>query len=127
MQEGELFIPSDASSMPATTIELSFRHPSSLYSKLAFLAAIVVCVGSFFGSMIGEGEANYDLLQYGAFGCCSLLNLAFILQAVYTSKRIQYNENHGLEEKIIEVRYLASVLLAVFGMVILFGNLFSGY
>jgi hypothetical protein len=113
---------------PPPTIPLvAFHHPSKRYRKGAVLGAIVVAVGSFFGSMVGEGELNYDLLTFGSFGCCSLISLAFVMEAVYNYKWIQYNQTHGLEEKNLKLNFVAACLLAVFGLVILFGNLLSTY
>ena len=57
---------------------IPFHHPSDTYRKVAPLAAILIAVGSFFLSMAGDGEPNYDIMQIGAYGCCSLLNVAFI-------------------------------------------------
>lgn len=127
MGSGKEHPSSNASNTTAAEIPLAFYHPSGRYRKVAVVAAIVVSVGSFFGSMVGEGEPNYDLLGYGAFGCCSLLNLAFIMQAVYHYKWIQYNEHHGLEGKNLKSNLVVAVFLAIFGLAILFGNLFSGY
>ena len=119
--------PSEAPTASGTPIPLTFAHPSDQYRKIAVLAALVVSIGSFFGSMIGEGEANYDLLGLGAFGCCFFINTAFIFEAVYNYKRLQYNELHGLKEKNLKLNYVAAVSLAIFGLAILFGNLLDGY
>ena len=127
MGSGKEHPSSNASNTTGAEIPLAFYHPSGRYRKVAVVAAIVVSVGSFFGSMVGEGEPNYDLLGYGAFGCCSLLNVAFVMQAVYHYKWIQYNEHHGVEEKNLKPNLVVAVLLSVFGLAILFGNLFSGY
>lgn len=110
-----------------TPIPLTFAHPSGLYRKIAFLAALVVSIGSFFGSMVGEGEANYDLLGLGAFGCCFFINTAFIFEAVYNYKWLQFNELHGLQEKNLKTNFVAAVMLAIFGLAILFGNFLDGY
>ncbi len=118
---------SNAPNTIGSTIPLGFYHPSGLYRKIAVVAAIIVSIGSFLASMIGEGEPNYDLLGYGALGCCSLLNLAFVMEAIYNYKWIQYNEIHGLDETNLKTNYVAAVLLAIFGLTILFGNLLSKY
>ena len=122
-QQGSLNAPRTT----GTPIPLTFSHPAGLYRKIAVLAALVVSVGSFFGSMVGEGEANYDLLGLGAFGCCFFINTAFILEAVYNYKRLQFNELHGLQEKNLKSNFVAAVVLAIFGLAILFGNLLDGY
>ena len=119
--------PMNAAEPPDITVPLVFSHPSGRFRKMAYLGALVVAVGSFFGSMVGEGELNYDLLSYGSFGCCSLLNLGFIMEAVYNYRWIQYNEAYGLEEKNLKSNFVAAVLLAVFGLTILLGNLLAEY
>ena len=106
---------------------IPFHHPSDKYRKVAPIAAVVVAVGAFFLSMVGDGEPNYDIMQIGAFGCCSLLNVAFISQAIYQRNLIQHHAIHGGEKTGSQPVYIAALLLAFFGMVILLGNLFSNY
>ena len=106
---------------------ISFHHPSDKYRKVAPVAAVVVAVGAFFLSMVGDGEPNYDIMTAGAFGCCSLLNVAFISQAIYQRNLIQHHAIHGGEKTGSQPVYIAALLLAFFGMVILLGNLFSNY
>ena len=106
---------------------IPFHHPSDKYRKVAPIAAILIAVGSFFLSMAGDGEPNYDIMTAGAFGCCSLLNVAFISQAIYQRNLIQYHAIHGGEKTGSQPMYIAALLLAFFGMVILLGNLFSNY
>ena len=106
---------------------IPFHHPSDKYRKVAPIAAILIAVGSFFLSMAGDGEPNYDIMQIGAFGCCSLLNVAFISQAIYQRNLIQHHAIHGGEKTGSQPVYIAALLLAFFGMVILLGNLFSNY
>ena len=106
---------------------IPFHHPSDKYRKVAPIAAVVVAVGAFFLSMVGDGEPNYDIMTAGAFGCCSLLNVAFISQAIYQRNLIQHHAIHGGEKTGSQPVYIAALLLAFFGMVILLGNLFSNY
>tara|TARA_B100000683_G_scaffold271088_1_gene311416 strand:- start:11180 stop:11575 length:396 start_codon:yes stop_codon:yes gene_type:complete len=106
---------------------IPFHHPSDKYRKVAPIAAILIAVGSFFLSMVGDGEPNYDIMQIGAFGCCSLFNVAFISQAIYQRNLIQHHAIHGGEKTGSQPVYIAALLLAFFGMVILLGNLFSNY
>ena len=106
---------------------IPFHHPSDKYRKFAPIAAVLIAVGSFFLSMAGDGEPNYDIMQIGAFGCCSLLNVAFISQAIYQRNLIQHHAIYGGEKTGSKPGYIAALLLAFFGMVILLGNLFSNY
>ena len=106
---------------------IPFHHSSDKYRKVAPIAAVVVAVGAFFLSMVGDGEPNYDIMTAGAFGCCSLLNVAFISQAIYQRNLIQHHAIHGGEKTGSQPVYIAALLLAFFGMVILLGNLFSNY
>ena len=106
---------------------IPFHHPSDKYRKVAPIAAVVVAVGAFFLSMVGDGEPNYDIMQIGALGCCSLLNVAFITQAIYQRNLIQHHAIHGGEKTGSQPVYIAALLLAFFGMMILLGNLFSNY
>ena len=106
---------------------IPFHHPSDKYRKVAPIAAVVVALGAFFLSMAGDGEPNYDIIQVGAYGCCSLLNVAFISQAIYQRNLIQHHSIHGGEKTGSKPGYIAALLLAFFGMVILLGNLFSNY
>ena len=106
---------------------IPFHHPSDKYRKVAPIAAILIAVGSFFLSMAGDGEPNYDIMQIGAFGCCSLLNVAFISQAIYQRNLIQHHAIHGGEKTGSQPVYIAFLLLAFLGIVILLGNLFSNY
>jgi hypothetical protein len=106
---------------------ITFHHSSDKYRKVAPVAAVVVAVGAFLLSMVGDGEPNYDIMTAGAFGCCSLLNVAFISQAIYQHKLIQHHAIYGGEKKGSTLGYVTAVLLALFGMAILLGNLFSSY
>jgi hypothetical protein len=131
MENEEIRRDEQPSSLPQdeanVSIPLAFHHPSGRYRKMAVVAAVVVAFGSFFLSMRGEGEPDYELMGWGSAGCCSLLNLAIIMEAVYNYKWLQYNELHGLEEKNLKSNFMAAVLLAIFGLTILFGNLLSEY
>ena len=106
---------------------ISFHHPSDKYRKVAPVAAVVVAVGAFLLSMVGDGEPNYDIMTAGAFGCCLLFNVAFISQAIYQQKLIQHHAIYGGEKRGSTLGYVTAVLLALFGMVILLGNLLSNY
>ena len=110
-----------------TLATIAFHHPSDKYRKVAPVAAVVVAVGAFLLSMVGDGEPNYDLMTAGALGCCSLLNVAFISQAVYQRNLIQHHAIYGGGKTGSKPGYIAALLLAFFGMVILLGNLFSSY
>ena len=77
---------------------IAFHHPSDKYRKVAPVAAVVVALGAFLLSMVGDGEPNYDIMTAGAFGCCSLLNVAFISQAIYQQKLIQHYAIYGGEK-----------------------------
>ena len=106
---------------------ITFHHSSDKYRKVAPVAAVVVAVGAFLLSMVGDGEPNYDIMTAGAYGCCSLFNVAFISQAVYQQKLIQHHAIYGGEKEGSKFGYILSVLLSLFGMAILLGNLFSSY
>ena len=116
-----------ATSMEESSPSIPFHHPSDKYRKVAPIMAIVVAVSAFFLSMVGEGEPNYEMMQIGAYGCCSLLNVAFISQAIYQQKLNQHHASYGGEKRGSKLGYIAAVLLSLFGMIILFGNLFSNY
>lgn len=105
----------------------TFHHSSDKYRKVAPIAAVVVAVGAFLLSMVGDGEPNYDLMTAGAFGCCSLFNVAFISQAIYQQKLIQHHAIYGGEKRGSRLGYVTAVLLALFGMAILLGNLFTNF
>lgn len=106
---------------------IPFHHSSDRYRKVAPIAAVVVAVGAFFLSMVGDGEPNYDIMTAGAFGCCSLFNVAFISQAIYQQKLIQHHVIYGGEKQGSKLVYIVFVLLAFLGMAILLGNLLSNY
>ena len=106
---------------------ITFHHSSDKYRKVAPVAAVMVATGAFLLSMVGDGEPNYDIMQIGALGCCSLLNVAFISQAVYQRNLIQHHAIYGGGKTGSKPGYIAALLLAFFGMVILLGNLFSSY
>ena len=106
---------------------IPFHHSSDKYRKVAPIAAVVVAVGAFFLSIVGDGEPNYDIMTAGAFGCCSLLNVAFISQAIYQQKLIQHHAIYGGERKGSKLGYITALIFAIFGMVILLGNLFSNF
>ena len=119
--------PSTASQSEEGSPSIPFHHPSDRYRKLAPFAAVLVAVSTFFLSMVGDGEPNYDVMQIGAYGCCSLLNVAFISQAIYQRNLMQHHAMYGGEKTGSKPGYIAAVLLAFFGMAILLGNLFSNY
>ena len=106
---------------------ITFHHSSDKYRKVAPVAAVVVAVSAFLLSMVGDGEPNYDIMTAGAVGCCSLLNVAFISQAIYQQKLIQHYAIYGGEKKGSTLGYVTAVLLALFGMAILLGNLFTNF
>ena len=106
---------------------ITFHHSSDKYRKVAPIAAVVVAVGAFLLSMVGDGEPNYNLMTAGAFGCCSLFNVAFISQAIYQQKLIQHHAIYGGEKRGSTIGYVTAVLLALFGMAILLGNLFTNF
>ena len=108
-----------ATSMDESSPSIPFHHPSDKYRKVAPIMAIVVAVSAFFLSMVGEGEPNYEMMQIGAYGCCSLLNVAFISQAIYQRNLIQHHSIHGGEKTGSQPVYIAALLLAFLGMVIL--------
>ena len=119
--------PSTAPQSEEASPSIPFHHPSDTYRKVAPLGAILIAVSAFFLSMVGDGEPNYDIIQIGAFGCCSLLNVAFISQAIYQRNLMQHHAMYGGEKTGSKPEYIAAVLLALFGMAILLGNLFSNY
>ena len=88
---------------------------------------VLIAVSAFFLSMVGDGEPNYDVMQIGAYGCCSLLNVAFISQAIYQRNLMQHHAMYGGEKTGSKPGYIAAVLLAFFSTAILLGNLFSNY
>jgi hypothetical protein len=106
---------------------IAFHHPSDKYRKVAPVAAVAVAVGAFLLSIVGDGEPNYDIMTAGAFGCCSLLNVAFISQAIYQQKLFQHHAIYGGERKGSKLGYITALIFAIFGMVILLGNLFSNF
>jgi len=106
---------------------ITFHHSSDKYRKVAPVAAVVVAVSAFLLSMVGDGEPNYDIMTAGALGCCSLLNVAFISQAIYQQKLIQHYAIYGGEKKGSTLGYVTAVMLALFGMAILLGNLFTNF
>ena len=118
---------STASQSEEGSPSIPFHHPSDTYRKVAPFAAVLVAVSAFFLSMVGDGEPNYDVMQMGAYGCCSLLNVAFISQAVYQRNLMQHHAMYGGEKTGSKPGYIAAVLLAFFGTAILLGNLFSNY
>ena len=58
-----------------------FNHPTQKYAMFAFVAAIVVAIGGF---LLGIGDTSYQIMTFGAFGCCGLVNLALILYVIGT-------------------------------------------
>jgi len=127
MEEKEESRSTVASKSDEALAPITFHHSSDKYRKVAPVAAIVVAVGSFLLSMVGDGEPNYDIMTAGAFGCCSLFNVAFISQAIYQQKLIQHHAIYGGEKKGSTLGYVTAVLLALFGMAILLGNLFTNF
>ena len=110
-----------------TLAPIAFHHPSDKYRKLAPITAVLVAITAFFLSMVGDGEPNYDIMTVGAFGCCSLLNVAFISQAIYQQKLMQHHAIYGGDRKGSKLGYIIALVFAIFGMVILLGNLFSNF
>jgi len=127
MEEKEESRSTVASKSDEALAPITFHHSSDKYRKVAPVAAIVVAVGAFLLSMVGDGEPNYDIMTAGAFGCCSLFNVAFISQAIYQQKLIQHHAIYGGEKKGSTLGYVTAVLLALFGMSILLGNLFTNF
>ena len=127
MEEKEESRSTVASKSDEAFAPITFHHSSDKYRKVAPVAAIVVAVGAFLLSMVGDGEPNYDIMTAGAFGCCSLFNVAFISQAIYQQKLIQHHAIYGGEKRGSTLWYVMPVLLALFGMAILLGNLFTNF
>ena len=90
----------------------------------AFVAAIVVAIGGF---LLGIGDTSYQIMTFGAFGCCGLVNLALILYVIYFTKLINYNNTHNFDNREAKAGLGLTVILAIATMVILLGNLFSNY
>ena len=92
---------------------------------IAFSAAIVVAIGGF---LLGIGDTSYQIMTYGAFGCCGLVNLALILYAIYLTKLIDHNNLfHGIDNSQAKTGLGLTIILALATMIILLGNLFSSY
>ena len=130
--DGNMDDPGEPQSSTASQSEegspsIPFHHPSDTYRKVAPFASALIAVSAFFLSMVGDGEPNYDVMQMGAYGCCSLLNVAFISQAIYQRNLMQHHAMYGGEKTGSKPGYIAAVLLAFFGTAILLGNLFSSY
>ena len=101
-----------------------FNHPTQRYAMFAFSAAIVVAIGGF---LLGIGDTSYQIMTFGAFGCCGLVNLALILYAIYFTKLIDHNNTHNIDNSQAKAGLGLTVILALATMVILLGNLFSNY
>ena len=101
-----------------------FTHPTQRYAMFAFSAAIVVAIGGF---LLGIGDTTYQIMTYGAFGCCGLVNLALILYAIYFTKLIDHNNTHNIDNSQAKAGLGLTIVLALATMVILIGNLFSSY
>ena len=101
-----------------------FNHPTQRYAMFAFSAAIFVAVGGF---LLGIGDTSYQIMTYGAFGCCGLVNLALILYAIYFTKLIDHNNTHNIDNSQAKAGLGLTIVLALATMVILIGNLFSSY
>ena len=116
---------SDFSKQNVVYIPVSkFNHPTQRYAMFAFSAAIVVAIGGF---LLGIGDTSYQIMTYGAFGCCGLLNLALILYAIYFTKLIDHNNTHNIDNSQAKAGLGLTIVLALATMVILLGNLFSSY
>lgn len=115
----------DSSEQNVAYIPVSkFNHPTQRYAMFAFSAAIVVAIGGF---LLGIGDTSYQIMTYGAFGCCGLVNLALILYAIYFTKLIDHNNTHNIDNSQAKAGLGLTVILALATMVILLGNLFSNY
>ena len=101
-----------------------FNHPTQKYAMFAFVAAIVVAIGGF---LLGIGDTSYQIMTFGAFGCCGLVNLALILYVIYFTKLIDHNNTHNIDNSQAKAGLGLTVILALATMVILLGNLFSNY
>lgn len=101
-----------------------FNHPTQKYAMFAFSAAIFVAIGGF---LLGIGDTSYQIMTYGAFGCCGLVNLALILYAIYFTKLIDHNNTHNIDNSQAKAGLGLTIILALATMVILLGNLFSSY
>ena len=115
----------DISKQNVTYIRVSkFNHPTQKYAMFAFSAAILVAIGGF---LLGIGDTSYQIMTYGAFGCCGLVNLALILYAIYFTKLIDHNNTHNIDNSQAKAGLGLTIVLALATMVILLGNLFSSY
>ena len=115
----------DSSEQNVAYIPVSkFNHPTQRYAMIAFSAAIVVAIGGF---LLGIGDTSYQIMTYGAFGCCGLVNLALILYAIYFTKLIDHNNTHNIDNSQAKAGLGLTIVLALATMVILLGNLFSSY
>ena len=101
-----------------------FNHPTQKYAIFAFTAAIVVAIGGF---LLGIGDTSYQIMEYGAFGCCGLVNLALILYVIYFTKLVEHNNTHDIDNSQAKAGLGLTIILALATTVILFGNLFSSY
>ena len=115
----------DSSEQNVAYIPVSkFNHPTQRYTMIAFSAAIVVAISGF---LLGIGDTSYQIMTYGAFGCCGLVNLALILYAIYLTKLVDHNNTHGIDNSQAKTGLGLTIILALATMVILLGNLFSSY
>ena len=101
-----------------------FNHPTQKYAMFAFVAAIVVAIGGF---LLGIGDTSYQIMTYGAYGFCGLVNLALILYVIYFTKLVDHNNTHNIDNSQAKAGLGLTVILAIATMVILLGNLFSNY
>ena len=101
-----------------------FNHPTQKYAIFAFTAAIVVAIGGF---LLGIGDTSYQIMEYGAFGCCGLVNLALILYVIYFTKLVEHNNTHDIDNSQAKAGLGLTIILALATTVILLGNLFSSY
>ena len=101
-----------------------FNHPTQRYAIFAFTAAIVVAIGGF---LLGIGDTSYQIMEYGAFGCCGLVNLALILYVIYFTKLVEHNNTHDIDNSQAKAGLGLTIILALATTVILLGNLFSSY
>ena len=116
---------SDVSKQNVAYIPVSkFNHPTQRYAMFAFAAAIVVAIGGF---LLGIGDTSYQIMTFGAFGCCGLVNLALILYVIYFTRLIDHNNTHNIDNSQAKAGLGLTIILALFTMVILLGNLFSSY
>ena len=124
-EETSILQKSDFSNQNIAYIPVSkFNHPTQKYAMFAFVAAIVVAIGGF---LLGIGDTSYQIMTYGAYGFCGLINLALIMYATYFTKLIDHNNTHNIDNSQAKAGLGLTIVLALAMMAILIGNLFSSY